>query len=134
MGDRVKAEGAVVAGIKTRACITRPITFYAATRDTCASHLLMGTWGVTFTLAEVGKWLGHSDAKVTERYARVAEEHLHGKVAKLSRRDPETPHFLGHARMVPVPNSPVDSAARDTGFEPVTFGSGGLRSPGPNSS
>jgi len=55
------------AGIRTR------IRFHDL-RDTCASHLLSGSWGRKWTLEEVSKHLGHSSTKVTEkRYAHMLD-------------------------------------------------------------
>ncbi len=71
-------------GIKTRSGITRAITFYSATRHTCASHLLMGSYGVQWSLSEIAAMLGHSDTDVTQRYAKVLGTHLHAKVAVAS--------------------------------------------------
>lgn len=81
-GDRLGKDGERKLGIKSRAGIERRITFYSATRHTCASHLLMGTWGKPWTLAEVGALLGHSDAEVTQRYAHVCGVHLAGRAAE----------------------------------------------------
>lgn len=44
-------------------------------RDTSATHLLSGTWGVKWSLQMVSEFLGHSDIKVTQdRYAHVTVE------------------------------------------------------------
>jgi integrase len=40
-------------------------------RHTCASSLLAGWWGRAWRLEEVKEYLGHSDIKVTQRYARL---------------------------------------------------------------
>jgi integrase len=52
-------------------------------RHTCGSHLVMGTWGRPFTLMEVRDWLGHSDIKTTQRYARLAPDALKNLVSDL---------------------------------------------------
>jgi integrase len=57
-------------GAKRTAAISRRVTFHHL-RDTCASHLLSGTWGFKWTIAEVAELLGHSTTYVTERYARL---------------------------------------------------------------
>jgi hypothetical protein len=44
-------------------------------RDTAASHLLSGSWGARWSLADVSEFIGHSDVKVTsERYAALLTE------------------------------------------------------------
>jgi integrase len=43
-------------------------------RDTCATHLLSGSWGKKWSMEEVRKHLGHSSVKVTEkRYAHMLD-------------------------------------------------------------
>lgn len=64
-------------GARRRAGISRRVTFHHL-RDTCASHLLTGTWGRAWTIAEVATLLGHGTTFVTERYARL----LPGQLAK----------------------------------------------------
>jgi integrase len=63
-------------GWKERVGITRDVRFHDM-RHTCGSHLVMGSWGRTWTLLETRDFLGHSDVKVTERYAHLAPDHLH---------------------------------------------------------
>jgi integrase len=57
-------------GAKRQAGIVRPVWFHHL-RDTCASHLLTGTWGMKWSIGEVSALLGHTDTWVTERYARI---------------------------------------------------------------
>jgi integrase len=64
-GDRFRA----IAGIR------REVRFHDF-RHTCASHLLMGSWGRAWSLAEVRDYIGHSSIKTTERYAHIARGHL----------------------------------------------------------
>ena len=45
-------------------------------RHTCASHLIMGTWGKRWQLHDVCKYLDHSSISVTERYAHLSPSHL----------------------------------------------------------
>lgn len=69
-------------GIASRARVRADVTWYDATRHTCASHLLQGTWaelGWTerpFRLEEVSRWLRHSSLTVTQRYAHLALDSL----------------------------------------------------------
>ncbi len=63
-------------GAKTKAGITREVRFHDL-RHTCASHLVMGTWGRRWTLEEVRSQLGHSTIRMTERYAHLSPDALH---------------------------------------------------------
>ena len=63
-------------GYKSRAGITRKVRFHDM-RHTCASHLVMGTWGRAWSLQEVRDFLGHSSIDVTERYAKLSPDGLH---------------------------------------------------------
>lgn len=45
-------------------------------RHTCASSLVSGWWGRRWSLEEVCALLGHSDIRVTQRYAHLAESAL----------------------------------------------------------
>ena len=60
--------------------IIRPVRFHDL-RHTCASHLLMGSWGKVWSLADVRDYLGHSSITVTERYAHLAP----GRLSALAR-------------------------------------------------
>lgn len=111
-----------VNGYRLRAGITRRVRFHDL-RHTCASHLLMGTWGVRLTLEEVSAWLGHSSTAVTQRYAHLTPEHLSRRVATQV-RDSKKPAPAESRSESPVSKSPVETAARDTRFELVTFGFG----------
>src|SRR5262249_9923092 len=54
-------------------------------RHTCASHLIMGTWGRPWRLEEVQVLLGHRSITTTERYAHLAPEGL-ARVAQEAER------------------------------------------------
>lgn len=89
----------VKAGIKTLAGIDRDVRFHDL-RHTCASHLVMGSWGRRWSLEEVCAFLGHSTIKVTERYAHLA------------------PHALQAAAAATPANGPLPSVAHGaTGTE-----------------
>lgn len=60
------------------------VTFHDL-RHTCASHLIMGTWGLPLTPFEVMEWLGHSDLKTTKRYMHLAPGALEEIVRKMGR-------------------------------------------------
>lgn len=67
-------------GHKSRAGIARRVRFHDL-RHTCASHLVMGTWGRAWRLEEVRDFLGHTTIATTQRYAHLSPDHLH-KAAK----------------------------------------------------
>ncbi len=48
-------------------------------RHTCASHLLMGSWGSAWRLEEVRDFLGHESITSTQRYAHLSQDHLQKK-------------------------------------------------------
>ena len=68
-------------GIRERAGV-REATWHDATRHTCASHLLQGSWcplgwqDRPMRLEEVRVWLRHSTIDVTQRYAHLSLESL----------------------------------------------------------
>ena len=71
-GQRVRR---VSPGAKTKAGIAREVRFHDL-RHTRASHLVMGTWGRAWALAEVRDFLGHSTISLTERYAHLSGDAL----------------------------------------------------------
>lgn len=76
----------VTPGWKTTIGISRRVRFHDM-RHTCASHLVMGTWGQVWTLQEVQQWLGHASIVTTERYAHLAPDSI---VAKARGRSTDT--------------------------------------------
>ena len=84
----------VVPGARTRAGIRRPVRFHDL-RHTCASHLVQGSWGRTWSLEEVREMLGHSTVRMTERYAHLAPQALDEaaratvRVARTGHADPD---------------------------------------------
>lgn len=127
-----------VCGYRERAGITRRVRFHDL-RHTCASHLVMGTWGVTLTLQEVALWLGHGSIAMTERYAHLAPERLSARVADATRqadtqsapaataperlpaRDSLAPEF--ESRVSVETSETACFQARPRGVEPLTLGS-----------
>ncbi len=73
---RHRGGGVVEPGYPDRAGITRHVRFHDL-RHTCASHLVMGTWGRPWSLMEVRDFLRHRHISVTERYAHLAPDALH---------------------------------------------------------
>jgi integrase len=69
-GDR--RQHAATTGVVARAGIARNVRWHDL-RHTCATSLLNGWWGRTWTLAEVSAMLGHTSITTTERYAHVAD-------------------------------------------------------------
>jgi integrase len=80
-GMRSKWDDARWAERRELAGIKRAVRFHDM-RHTCASHLLMGTWGRVWRLEEVRDMLGHSDVGVTQRYAHLAPDRLHAAAAE----------------------------------------------------
>lgn len=76
-------------GAKREAGIARPVWFHHL-RDTCASHLLTGSWGRAWSIAEVAQLLGHTSTWVTERYARIMPGALARAAAETSHEPPTT--------------------------------------------
>ena len=58
------------------AAAVRPDVRFHDLRHTCASHLIMGTWGRAWRLEEVQVVLGHASRTTTERYARLAPDSI----------------------------------------------------------
>lgn len=77
-----------------RAGIDRPVRFHDL-RHTCASHLVMGTWGRALRLDEARAWLGHSSITVTQRYAHFGDGHL-DELARTMDAPPATSHAASH--------------------------------------
>ncbi len=110
-----KLNGKVVHGHKTQAGITRHVRFHDL-RHTCASHLVMGSWGVSWKLEEICEYLAHSDIKVTQRYAHMSSEHLQSKAAQTTALSPRLIHDQNG-----LADSPTMTAGR---FELPTYGLG----------
>jgi len=73
-------------GIRERAGIRAGITWHAATRHTCATHLLLGTWVPDYMpralrIEEVSRWLRHRSIGVTQRYAHLSADALSALVS-----------------------------------------------------
>lgn len=68
--------------------ITRRVRWHDL-RHTCASHLVQGTWGRVWSLAEVRDVLGHSSIKQTERYAHLCPGGIHDAARATSGALPE---------------------------------------------
>ena len=99
-------------GYSKRLQLGRPVRFHDL-RHTAASHLVMGSWGVQWTLSEIAAFLGHSDTEVTERYAHLSPDHLHAKAAQTARRGTDRP---SHGD----PPITAKHLARPRGLEPLT--------------
>jgi len=90
----------------------RPVRFHDL-RHTCASHLVLGTWGRSLRLDEVRAWLGHSSITVTQRYAHLGDGHLD----ELARTMSTAPELLQTA-----PKDFTNLSAPPGGLEPPTVG------------
>lgn len=68
--------------------ITRRVRLHDL-RHTCASHLVMGTWTPEpWRLEDVRQMLGHSTVTLTERYAHLSPDGIHG-LASAARKNTE---------------------------------------------
>ena len=97
-------------GYRKRAGIERRVRFHDL-RHTCASHLLMGTWGVRLSIEEVSAWLGHSSTAVTQRYAHLAPDHLSARVGAALRGPTGSPS-AGSAVSSPNAQKPLENTGR----------------------
>ena len=68
-------------GYRQIAGILRKVRFHDL-RHTCASHLVMGTWGRPWRIEEVRDFLGHADVQTTQRYAHLSPGMLHAAAAE----------------------------------------------------
>jgi len=71
-------------GIRTKAGIRDHVHFHDL-RHTCASHLIMGTWGRVWSLPEVKAILGHTSITVTERYAHLSPDSIHAAMREMEK-------------------------------------------------
>jgi len=147
--DIDKKNGVCWLGWKNCAGIRRRVRFHDL-RHTCGSHLAMGTWGRRWHLSEIQEQLGHLDIETTQRYVHMARSAMQ-EAAKATFLPPQPqalkasvleaaaatkmPARTGshHVRTAENESSfaaqaTETKAARDSGFEPLTFGSG-VRSP-----
>ena len=96
-------------------------------RHTCASHLLMGTWGRAWKIEEVCAFLGHSDITVTQRYAHLSPDHLNRAAAEtvMGTRMVQAKVQPGVPGVVRSVENPWETRSeRATGIEPATFSLG----------
>lgn len=119
--------GGPINGYRTRAGIVRHVRFHDL-RHTCASHLVMGSFGPTLSLLEAAQWLGHTSVAVTQRYAHLCPDRLAARVAASapagpanaqgprplsgqgSKRDQIGPSKSGHAARGPDHKTPTKQA------------------------
>jgi len=120
---RLRAKGlspaAIRPGWRSRAGINRHVRFHDL-RHTCASHLVMGSWGAKWSLSEIASMLGHRDTSVTERYAHLGEDHLH-RLASVTARGPQSGVALGLTGTEVVADSSLESLARPRRLELLTL-------------
>jgi len=86
---RYRGAGRIDPGWPARAGIDRHVRFHDL-RHTCASHLVMGTWGRPWSLQEVRDFLRHRHVSVTERYAHLAPDALHRAARETTPVSPAT--------------------------------------------
>ncbi len=116
-----KVRGVHRVGHREQIGIKRPVRFHDL-RHTFASHLVMGTWtSEPLPIVEVSRFLRHSGVGVTQRYAHLSPDHLHGRVARLTATKstppptpaalppPEAPASVSEALASPAPSEPTPS-------------------------
>ena len=92
-----------------RAGVRTCIPFHGL-RDTCATHLLSGSWGARWEMIDVSRHLGHSSIKVTEeRYAHLTKDARRRAALALSTGG-RGPHGGGNGGQKPAANLPPRSA------------------------
>jgi len=110
-------------GYAAVAGLTRRVPFHAL-RHTCASHLVMGTWGVAWRLEDVQRFLGHATLQMTQRYAHLSPDYLHSRVGATAAvpapTAAATAAAAASAAAAPAPRVPGGPRAEDTG--PVSPG------------
>lgn len=109
-------------GLRRRAGILRHVRFHDL-RHTCASHLVMGTWGYAWRLEWVQRLLGHTSVTVTERYGHLDPSRTRAAAAATKPDADLTPPVS------PPPAKYPESLAGGEEFESPSFGSGGPRQP-----
>jgi integrase len=110
---RKRKKGVLEPGLQELAGITRRVRFHDL-RHTCASHLVMGTWGSPWPLADVAKMLRHSSITVTERYAHLAPGYLHEQSRRTARTTAAGPKL---ALSDPSPSASPDAVTQDLGHD-----------------
>mgnify|MGYP003110083439 CR=1 FL=1 len=107
-------------GHKTVARVSRPVRFHDL-RHTCASHLVMGSWGRAWRLEEVREMLRHSTTKMTERYAHLAPDALHSAAAATATSWPDAGRRTEDKKAPEGASVPIFSGVERRGIEPRTF-------------
>lgn len=100
----------VTPGLRSRVGIARAVRFHDL-RHTCASHLVMGTWGRAWRLEEVREMLGHSTVRLTERYAHLAPGLLDAAAAATLATSSTTSTSSSSAAAPPSTSSPSTAAS-----------------------
>lgn len=104
-----KVRGKPYVGFRERIGIKRRVRLHDL-RHTCASHLVMGSWGKAWELSAVQAFLRHSSITVTQRYAHLSPHHLQSNAA-LSAKD-NTP-AIAVQMPSPAPNSSLGASLHD---------------------
>lgn len=100
-------------GHRELAGITRRVRFHDL-RHTCASHLVMGSWGKAWPLTDVRSFLRHASTTTTERYAHLSPDHLHRQAEATQGAPPfvtQLGHRTGVATSGKISQTPYFSAA-----------------------
>ncbi len=116
-----KVRGKPRVGHRELAGVNRKVVFHGL-RSTAGSHMLLGTFGVTLTLAEVAVILRHEDVATTDGYAYATADHVFGRLAALhQKRSPEGSER--HVDGTRDANSSVKTAVSDGSPKPKVTGS-----------
>lgn len=89
-------------------------------RHTCASSLVSGWWGRSWSLEEVREMLGHSSIAVTERYAHLAGTAVRRAAAETRAAAPRLPHAPRRALPENL-NDVAGSHFRDLNSRPTVY-------------
>ena len=95
-------------GWRERCGVRSEVTFHDL-RHTCASHLIMGTWGRRWRIEEIQVLLGHTSITVTQRYAHLAPEGMAATVADAERMWREPPAPVVTSQVTPIGSAKVDA-------------------------
>ena len=116
--DQRRGAAKMTVGYRTIAGL-RPELSYHSLRHSCATHLLMGTWGRKWSIEEISRYLGHSSIAVTQRYAHLASSHLASAAAETAR--PKPPLISGPETGKTAAEKTISPSVTAARFERATY-------------